>query len=56
MTESPHEPQTSLEEGSAPPEEEAKIKLTPALIAFGVLAILLGLGAGLIMSSATFFK
>lgn len=54
---------TESTNASPAPDEEAKanqedgfVKLTPALIAFGVVAILLGLGAGLIMSSATFFK
>lgn len=43
------------EPGQAAPED-VKVALTPLRIALGVIAIIFGIGAGLLMSTATFFK
>lgn len=36
--------------------ENVKVALTPLRVVLGILAIVIGIGSGLIMSSATFFK
>ncbi len=36
--------------------EDVKVTLTPLRVVLGIIAIILGLGAGFVMSSATLFK
>jgi hypothetical protein len=42
--------------GAEPPAPEPQFKLTGPWILVGVLAVLLGIGCGLFMSLATFFR
>ncbi len=49
-------PPSAASNGGPEIPEDVKVALTPLRIVLGIIAIVLGLGAGLVMSSATLFK
>jgi hypothetical protein len=45
-----------LEQSKDEKSEEERVPVTSRLIAFGIIAVVIGIGAGFIMSTATFLK
>jgi hypothetical protein len=51
MTNSTDSSENSSAPDVSPPDEEESLRLTPTLVILGLLALGVGLGAGLVMSS-----